>query len=179
MHSAFTLSAFTYNTYLGQRRKQINRSSLELHTAVSFSNQRFFSENSSAFYGEKSIDLKLFNRNYSFGFFVVLLQYPEKVQVSTTGSRWVFEVFDYGLPDIRRKNRLFKEGTHHLLEIVFPFLSVRFCFSFIFIPSKQVSKLMNSSDQKGVRVQVIVNRNTMSGIFKWMAVVAMFGTPVS
>ncbi len=38
---------------------------------------------------------------------------------------------------------------------------------------------MNSSDQKSVRIQVIVNRNTMPGVFKWMAVVAMFGTPVS
>ena len=49
----------------------------------------------------------------------------------------------------------------------------------MFIPSKQVSKLVNSSDQKGVRVQVIVNRDPMPGVFKWMTVVAMFGTPVS
>ena len=176
---AFTLSAFTYNIYLRKWRKQINRSSLDLHTAISFSNQWFFSENSSAFYREKSIDLKLFYRNYSFRFLVVLLQYSKKVQVSTTGSCRIFEVFDYCLPDIGWKNRLFKERAHHLLEIVFPFLSVGFCFSFMFIPGKKMSKLMNSSDQKGVRIQVIVNRDTMSGIFKWMTIVAMFGTPIS
>ncbi len=42
-----------------------------------------------------------------------------------------------------------------------------------------MSELMNSSDQEGVRVQVIINGDAMAGIFKRMTVVAMLGTPVS
>lgn len=74
---------------------------------------------------------------------------------------------------------MFKEGPHHLLEIIFPFLSVGFGLSLVFVPGKQMSELMNSCDQEGVRVQVKINRDTMPGIFKRVAVVAMLGTPVS
>ena len=41
-----------------------------------------------------------------------------------------------------------------------------------------MSKLMNRGNQESVRIQVIVNRDSMSGIFKRMTVVAMLGTPV-
>lgn len=38
---------------------------------------------------------------------------------------------------------------------------------------------MNGSNQKGVGIEVIINRNPVSGVFKRVAIISVLGTPVS
>lgn len=112
-------------------------------------------------------------------FIVVLFQDTVKFEIDTTGRSRVFEIILDGMINIRGENGLLKKGLHHSLKIILPFLSVRLCFTFIFIPGQQMREFMNCSDKEGIGIEVIIYRNPVSGIFKRMAIITMFGTTIS
>jgi len=63
--------------------------------------------------------------------------------------------------NVIRKNVLFEKWLHHLFEVGFPLRSVGFSLVLMLIPGVQVCKLMNSSYQKSILIQIVVDGDTM------------------
>ena len=81
--------------------------------------------------------------------------------------------------NICRENILLKKWLHHFFEVIFPFDAMRFCLMLMLVPGMQVRKFVYCCYQEGVRVQVVINGNTVPLTGMRGPVVAKFSVAVS
>ncbi len=80
---------------------------------------------------------------------------------------------------IRRKYLLLKKGLHHFFEIGFPLRAMWLGFVFMFIPGMQMGKLMHSSYQECINIQIVINGDAVAFSGMWWAIIAKLAVPVS
>ena len=81
--------------------------------------------------------------------------------------------------NIRRENIFLKKGLHHFFEVVLPLRAVRFGFVLMLIPGMQVCKLMYSSYQESVNIQIIIDRDAVAFAIMWRTVITELAVPVA
>ena len=120
-----------------------------------------------------------FNSMNSFFWWIIFSQRTVKAQVWAAGSRGIVQIAHNCMPNIRRKNFLFKKRLHHAFKIAFPLCTVRLCFVFMLIPRMQMRKFMYGSHQKRVGVKIVIYRYTMTLSIMWGSVIAKLAVSVS